>query len=180
MTCISNSYVFTFIPWCVNSHYFENTFFLHAIHPCYCILHKNLKVEKLIWRIKNPFTNNLSYECEKIIALNQTLGLYCVNLHYTVSPVASANTSTCTNKHHRTGSLTSSFSEFSRKMRPKTLQMDGNKPSIYKSSSVPMNLQTDISPGKITLPVYEVNWVLWLDVVLFFSLHFGFPVLPLS
>lgn len=90
-----------------------------------------------------------------------------------VSPVASTNTSTSTYKHHRTGSMTSSFSEFSRKMRPKTLQMDGNKPSIYKSSSVPMNLQTDISPGKITLHVSEVNWVLWLDVV--FLSRFWFP-----
>lgn len=52
--------------------------------------------------------------------------------------------------------MTSSFSEFSRKMRPKTLQMNGNQPSIFKSSSVPMNLQTDISPGKN--PNREVKW----------------------
>ncbi|XP_034300210.2 TBC1 domain family member 5 isoform X1 [Magallana gigas] len=67
----------------------------------------------------------------------------------------STNTSTSTYKHHRTGSMTSSFSEFSRKMRPKTLQMDGNKPSIYKSSSVPMNLQTDISPGTPQYPQHK-------------------------
>nr|XP_022326962.1 TBC1 domain family member 5-like isoform X2 [Crassostrea virginica] len=68
---------------------------------------------------------------------------------------ASTNTATSSNKHHRTGSMTSSFSEFSRKMRPKTLQMDGNKPSIYKSSSVPMNLQTDISPGTPQYPQHK-------------------------
>lgn len=67
--------------------------------------------------------------------------------------------------------MTSSFSEFSRKMRPKTLQMDGNKPSIYKSSSVPMNLQTDISPGKINY-LSQVTWVLWLVVVHFYLVHF--------
>ncbi|XP_061182862.1 TBC1 domain family member 5-like isoform X1 [Saccostrea echinata] len=68
---------------------------------------------------------------------------------------SSTPTSTSTNKHQRSGSLTSSFSEFSRKMRPKTLQMDGNKPSIYKSSSVPMNLQTDISPGTPQYPQHK-------------------------
>lgn len=117
----------------------------------------------------------------RILALNQNRFVLALLIYTTlVSPVASTNTSTSTYKHHRTGSMTSSFSEFSRKMRPKTLQMDGNKPSIYKSSSVPMNLQTDISPGKIILPVSEVNWVSWLDVVLFFCLHFGFLALPLS
>ena len=87
------------------------------------------------------------------------------------TPLASANTATSSNKHQRTGSMTSSFSEFSRKMRPKTLQMDGNKPSIYKSSSVPMNLQTDISPGKINY-LSQVTWVLWLVVVHFYPVHF--------
>ncbi|XP_048729402.2 TBC1 domain family member 5-like isoform X4 [Ostrea edulis] len=65
---------------------------------------------------------------------------------------SSTPTNTSTNRHQRSGSLTSSFSEFSRKMRPKTLQMNGNQPSIFKSSSVPMNLQTDISPGTPQYP----------------------------
>ncbi|XP_033732943.1 TBC1 domain family member 5-like isoform X2 [Pecten maximus] len=65
----------------------------------------------------------------------------------------SANEQPATNKGRSTGTLSTSFSSFTRKMgsRPKTLSM-GQSQKIYKSSSVPMNLETDISPASPQYP----------------------------
>ncbi|XP_069119792.1 TBC1 domain family member 5-like isoform X4 [Argopecten irradians] len=65
----------------------------------------------------------------------------------------SANEQPATNKGRTTGALSTSFSSFTRKMgsRPKTLSM-GQSQKIYKSSSVPMNLETDISPASPQYP----------------------------
>ncbi|XP_021373959.1 TBC1 domain family member 5-like isoform X2 [Mizuhopecten yessoensis] len=64
-------------------------------------------------------------------------------------PVSRANEQPATNKGRAAGTLSTSFSSFTRKMgsRPKTLSMSQSQ-KMYKSSSVPMNLETDISPEK--------------------------------
>ncbi|KAK3106658.1 hypothetical protein FSP39_024666, partial [Pinctada imbricata] len=54
------------------------------------------------------------------------------------------NISSGTNKPR---SITSSWSEFSKKMRPKTLSMSSSEKGMYKSTSVPIDLQTEVSPG---------------------------------
>ncbi|CAG2201321.1 TBC1D5 [Mytilus edulis] len=70
-------------------------------------------------------------------------------------PIPASNSSIVTTNTTNKPSMTTSWSSFSRRMsgsRPKTLIVSSDKQKMYKSTSVPMNLQTDISPGTPQFP----------------------------
>ncbi|XP_052094505.1 TBC1 domain family member 5-like isoform X1 [Mytilus californianus] len=70
-------------------------------------------------------------------------------------PIPASNSSIVTTNTTNKPSMTTSWSSFSRRMsgsRPKTLIVSSDKQKMYKSTSVPMNLQTDISPGTPQYP----------------------------
>ncbi|XP_076090904.1 TBC1 domain family member 5-like isoform X4 [Mytilus galloprovincialis] len=69
--------------------------------------------------------------------------------------IPASNSSIVTTNTTNKPSMTTSWSSFSRRMsgsRPKTLIVSSDKQKMYKSTSVPMNLQTDISPGTPQYP----------------------------